>query len=111
AYLATSGGSVKRLDVDDLDQNPSRARFSWTDGSNGKIKAWDLEELKLEPDLDHNVSADWKKAARYAVDGQFVYDLTLSEGEGFYAWRVRPVGDYYPGGRSDRRNYGTWSAV
>ncbi|MEM7040662.1 MAG: hypothetical protein AAF570_27120, partial [Bacteroidota bacterium] len=30
-------------------------------------------------------------------------------GSGYYAWRVRPVGNLYPGGTGDARNFGVWT--
>ena len=37
--------------------------------------------------------------------------LTMSEGTGGFAWRVRPVGTYYEGGISNSKNYGEWTAA
>ncbi len=35
--------------------------------------------------------------------------LTIAEGRGWYAWRVRPIGNRYPGGSANDRNWGSWS--
>ncbi|MEK7256464.1 MAG: hypothetical protein AAB316_17040, partial [Bacteroidota bacterium] len=37
--------------------------------------------------------------------------LTIAEGTGFYLWRVRPIGTYFPGGIANAENYGGWSAA
>lgn len=35
--------------------------------------------------------------------------LTIAEGRGWYVWRVRPIGDKYPGGIANDLNWGVWS--
>ncbi|MCB0711036.1 MAG: thrombospondin type 3 repeat-containing protein [Ignavibacteriae bacterium] len=37
--------------------------------------------------------------------------LTMAEGRGYYVWRVRPIGDRYPGGIANDRNWGKWSSA
>ncbi len=35
--------------------------------------------------------------------------LTLTEGTGYYIWRVRPIGTYYENGYGNSQNWGNWS--
>ena len=35
--------------------------------------------------------------------------MTVAEGRGWYAWRVRPIGSLYEGGAANDRNWGAWS--
>ncbi len=35
--------------------------------------------------------------------------LAITEGTGFYIWRIRPIGNFYPGGIANVENYGAWS--
>ncbi|WAC02739.1 hypothetical protein N7U66_03445 [Lacinutrix neustonica] len=37
-------------------------------------------------------------------------DLTMGEGQGYYAWRVRPVGTFYENGLGNDQNWGAWNA-
>ncbi|MBL4709024.1 MAG: RHS repeat protein, partial [Flavobacteriales bacterium] len=36
--------------------------------------------------------------------------LTLAEGTGYYAWRVRPIGDAFENGIGNNNNWGAWSS-
>ena len=75
------------------------------------FESYDLEVLKVEPDINHKVIIDWSKATRIEVEnGATEYTMTMSEGTGYYVWRVRPIGSYYEGGRSNRKNYGEWNS-
>ena len=52
---------------------------------------------------------DWTKALSIIVGSETDYKLTLAEGTGYYAYRIRPIGDYYTHGQSDPRNWGEWT--
>lgn len=100
-----------------------RARFSWTDSH--PVTNYELQVLRL-----YNISVvtasneqeittvlDWSKALTF--QGKASIDetnnskhmtLTLAEGTGYYVFRVRPLGSYYPNGVADQRNWGVWSA-
>ncbi len=55
---------------------------------------------------------DWEKALSLHVDGATTsIDLTMAEGQGYYAWRVRPVGTYYSNGIGNNKNWGNWNAL
>ena len=90
-------------------------RFTWDLSTPAQyFESYDLELLKLEPQLSQAgpvpVEIDWGKASRIEVEGgKREYTMTLSEGTGYYAWRVRPIGSFFPGKREDRRNYGKWN--
>ncbi|GAL85641.1 hypothetical protein MYP_2870 [Sporocytophaga myxococcoides] len=99
------------------------ATFSWTLQSPKQyFKEFDLEILKVEPDQTGAITLDWNKASSIEIVSDaiskttngsgltvFNYPMVLAEGTGYYFWRVRPIGNYYPGGRADFRNYGTWT--
>ncbi|WP_081670990.1 LamG-like jellyroll fold domain-containing protein [Sporocytophaga myxococcoides] len=57
-----------------------------------------------------NASVDWSKALTLETS-QHDISLTMVEGTGFYAWRVRPIGNTYEGGVANSRNWGTWSTA
>lgn len=63
---------------------------------------------------------DWSKSIMLDIpvdnalaNGVIVCDhrenITIGEGSGFYAWRVRPVGNYFEGGVANSSNWGEWS--
>lgn len=55
---------------------------------------------------------DWSKALKIETESSATsLTLTMSEGQGFYVWRVRPIGNFYPGGIANALNYSdaTWS--
>lgn len=94
-------------------QEVSKVKFLWDVGANVNFNSYDLEILKVEPNASapHEVIFDWTRAEKIEVEnGQKEYAMTLSHGTGYYFWRVRPVGNYYPGGRSEARNLGSWSS-
>ncbi len=102
-------------------------RFSWELPTNRKVEAFEVELLKMEPKI-HGASLemDWSKANRLVLEtgstllqtslgqpGQTRFEFTylVAEGTGYYAWRVRPIGNYYDGGMSKAKNYGTWNSM
>ena len=53
---------------------------------------------------------DWREALSIETGNDLKeLELAIAEGTGYYLWRVRPIGDYYPGGIADSRNWGVWS--
>lgn len=55
---------------------------------------------------------DWSKALTIETGSSDPsLSLFIAEGTGYYAWRVRPLGSYYPGGAAIDKNWGTWSNV
>ncbi len=55
---------------------------------------------------------DWSKALDIETQSSSTsLKLALTEGSGFYIWRVRPIGTYYEGGIADSRNWGLWSTA
>ncbi len=59
---------------------------------------------------EYNISAeiDWSKALTLETNQKSI-SLTLTEGTGYYIWRVRAIGNAFSGGIADSRNWGTWS--
>ena len=104
----------------------NRVRFEWSyqhNGCNIIYPRYELQVLRLHdlggaghtPHALQTATVDWSQAAVLHVDGDPKgalqrLDLTLAEGTGFYAWRVRPITNYHEGGTVDPRNWGLWSA-
>lgn len=113
-YILPNNLSVQGLHESQTDGptgRPVRAKFSWSlPGSGQKFPSYDLEVVKLEPEgITQSVPVNWKEAIRIEVDGSQEYTMTLAEGTGYYAWRVRGIGNLHEGGRSNRDNYGFWN--
>jgi RHS repeat-associated protein len=55
-------------------------------------------------------TVDWGKATNIELSGSATnLSLNLFEGTGYYAWRIRPIGDYYEGEIANSLNWGTWT--
>ena len=98
----------------------SRVTFEWQVPVNVEFPSYDLQVLELEPAFVGNPLAleaevNWDLAPVIEVDGKpdvlgvVSYTMSLTEGSGYYVWRVRPIGNYYDGERGEFKNYGTWS--
>lgn len=98
-------------------------RFTWAVGSGEEgctdnFPNYQLQILRLyntnpakTSETDIEAKVDWSEALAYEV-GSGIKDitLTLAEGRGYYAWRVRPIGNVYPGEIANDLNWGVWSA-
>lgn len=99
--------------------------FNWTSINSGNsipFQNYQFQLLKLEntdptlitaPPSSNGVletTIDWNKALTIetqTADQSLV--LTMCEGTGYYVWRVRPIGNYFPGGIGNVNNWGQWS--
>ncbi|MCE3297050.1 MAG: hypothetical protein K0R65_2764 [Crocinitomicaceae bacterium] len=98
-----------------------RVTFKWN--SDELYPNYEIQLLKLintDPTLvsDPNISdphiihykVDWKNALKVETQSyKKEIELTMVEGSGYYVWRVRPIGTFYPGGIANNENYGLWS--
>ncbi len=103
-----------------------QVRFAWEMPANQHVPAFEVELLKAEPKIQSGAPVlDWTKANKLVLETgsplletvnggtanrkryQFIY--LLAEGTGYYAWRVRPLGDYHERGLSNALNYGEWN--
>ena len=92
----------------------NRKTFTW-DNDHCPVSLYQYQLLRLyntDPTLTTETSItadlDWSKALTLDVSQKEI-TLTMAEGTGYYAWRVREVGNYYDEGLMDSRNFGTWS--
>ena len=94
--------------------------FTWTRAAENPFPAYQIQVLKLynndvlnNQDNTINANIDWSKALTLeteCIDGAAQnFLLSISEGSGFYVWRVRPLGNFYKGGITNSLNWGTWS--
>ncbi|HVZ38835.1 MAG TPA: thrombospondin type 3 repeat-containing protein [Candidatus Kapabacteria bacterium] len=60
--------------------------------------------------LKTKATVDWSQALTVETGGSKPeLKLTLAEGSGYYIWRVRPIGNMYPGDFANDQNWGVWS--
>ncbi|MBS1912770.1 MAG: thrombospondin type 3 repeat-containing protein [Bacteroidetes bacterium] len=60
--------------------------------------------------LKTKATVDWGQALTVETGGSKPeLKLTLAEGSGYYIWRVRPIGNTYPGDFANDQNWGVWS--
>ena len=83
----------------------------------------DFPQLYEDPNLDADflqqideaaitAQIDWRQALTVTLtNGQKFLDLTLTEGEGYYIWRVMPLGNSEEGGEANPDNWGPWSSI
>ncbi len=107
--------SLITLSTPAIDGN--KVDFSWTSAceltNHYQIQVMRLynldEDNASDPKYVYNNKIDWDKALSIEVEDKTSISLYMAEGSGYYAWRVRPIGDYYEGGIADSRNWGLWS--
>ncbi len=90
--------------------------FSWNypcpETPNYQLQLLRLHNIAAEKTTEEDITAvvDWSKALTVETGSSKKYmKLTIAEGTGFYIWRVRPIGNKYPGGIANSANWGPWS--
>ncbi len=92
--------------------------FNWD--SNCQAPGYEFQILRLYNTSTSTVSdqrtittaIDWNKALSLHVDGSTTsIDLSIGEGQGYYVWRVRPIGTYHENGIGNNKNWGAWNAL
>ena len=97
-----------------------RATFNWE--NNGyEFPDYELQLLRLyntnpaaTTEQAITTEVDWSKALKYHTESDATsFTSTISEGQGYYLWRVRPIGSYYDGGIGNDKNYSDqqWSTT
>ncbi len=99
--------------------NSKNATFNWSADlfiPNYQFQLLRLYNMEQGRKNDRSIMStiDWSKALSLethtgGTNSVNSLNLTLAEGSGFYAWRVRPIGTAFEGGIANNKNYGTWS--
>ncbi|UTW67900.1 hypothetical protein KFE94_07240 [bacterium SCSIO 12643] len=120
-YHLHSSSNINYQSVDVISAQESKVMLSWSShSSNGTnrdyFESYDLEILKVDPKKgsggSYTLYKDWSKALKVRVDGGVrSYAFMPSSGEGYYVWRVRPIGSQYSGGATNVKNIGEWSSL
>lgn len=97
-------------------------RLEWeTDCPELEFEKYEVQILKLENTESDDASylndpfkikttIDWNDALSIEVNKNTHLDIFLTQGEGVYTWRVRPIGNYHDGGITNIENWGMWNA-
>lgn len=73
------------------------------------LRLYNNNSLKKD-DKFISTTLDWSKAVLIETESDLKeLSLTIAEGTGFYAWRVRPIGTFYNGGIGHSGNWGNWN--
>jgi len=92
--------------------------FSWIDSCLAPNYEFQLLRLfNTKNDLPYltderliNTEIDWTKALTFQTESSDTsLSITIGEGQGFYVWRVRPIGTFYEGGIANNENWGAWN--
>jgi len=121
-YEINYGIDVSANTVDNLNYTPiansKTVVFDWDascDAPGYEFQILRLYNTDPETTSDQRVITtiiDWKKALSLYVEGANPsIDLTMGEGQGYYVWRVRPVGTFYENGIGNDQNWGAWNAL
>ncbi|BDS10489.1 DUF6443 domain-containing protein [Aureispira anguillae] len=83
-----------------------------------KLENTALEQDDLVNEKHIKTKVDWSKALSFIIPEEKLMDNGIyklkfrpSEGEGYYLWRIRPMGNYYDGGLGHNLNWGKWSEI
>ncbi|MBC7387679.1 MAG: hypothetical protein H7329_00570 [Opitutaceae bacterium] len=61
------------------------------------LKLYNSDKLNVTDPLTIDANPDWNKALNiFTESSQTSVEITLGEGQGYYAWRVRPISTFYP---------------
>jgi RHS repeat-associated protein len=76
------------------------------------LRLFNRDSTKSVSEIQLKDTVRWDKAVTIETGSpDTTLLLTLAEGRGFYAWRVRPVGTAFPGGAANWRNWGAWNSA
>jgi len=117
-----TGPPVSVIDLGTQEVGGNIVTFHWdlaTECANDEFPNYQFQLLRLfnrDPARtdEHNVqeTIDWSRALSIETgNSQTSLKLTVPEGSGYYAWRVRPIGNVFPNGIGDSRNWGVWSSA
>ncbi|MFN4909210.1 MAG: hypothetical protein ACK475_08330 [Bacteroidota bacterium] len=74
------------------------------------LRLYNIDPNMRDSETKTRSVVDWRQAQRFLTYGPATsIEFTLAEGTGYYVWRVRPIGNYHPGGIANERNWGCWS--
>ncbi len=118
SYNALSGDydDASMINLTSATQSHNEVTFSWTSECEMNnhyqlqvLRIYNLSTTNNDQYYVYNNDIDWDKALSIEVEDATTATLYMGEGTGYYAWRVRPIGNKYDNGIGDSRNWGVWS--
>jgi YD repeat-containing protein len=114
--LTSSSTTVNLLQASSTVSSANPVQFNWSSGCD-ELPYIEFQLLRLYNDDEyyainevHVSEVDWGKALSIISDGnETSLTINVNEGSGFYAWRVRPIGNYEEGDVANSSNWGEWS--
>ncbi len=93
--------------------------FTWHTPPEEEYVNYEFQLLKLyntDPQYASNIATikidklDWNQALSIETESSSTQlKVLLAEGDGFYLWRVRPIGNIHDGGIANPKNWGPWA--
>lgn len=76
------------------------------------VRLYNQDPTRITDEKDIQTVIDWGKALTMETESdKTLLKLSVAEGTGYYAWRVRPIGSYYDGGITNPSNWGGWNVA
>jgi hypothetical protein len=90
--------------------------FEWADSCAAPsyqfqlLRLFNKDEATLANEQNIRTKVDWSKALSFQTSNSNTQlALTIGEGQGFYVWRVRPIGTFYKNNIGNDKNWGAWN--
>ncbi|WP_298487867.1 hypothetical protein [uncultured Maribacter sp.] len=90
--------------------------FEWLDTCDAPnyefqlLRLYNKDAAKITDEQNITTNLDWSKALSFQTySSEKQISLTIGEGQGFYVWRVRPLGTFYENGAGNSKNWGAWN--
>ncbi|MFL5763620.1 MAG: peptidoglycan DD-metalloendopeptidase family protein [Bacteroidia bacterium] len=95
----------------------TEATFSWNtlcdiapDYQFQLLRLYNVDPAKTTNEHDITAQIDWDKALTIETENSLTQlKLSITEGTGYYIWRVRQIGNAFEGGVGNDRNWGDWT--
>lgn len=119
-YDISFGVDVQNQQVNNLTNTPiansKTIIFNWGDTCNAPsyefqiLRLYNKSESTITREEEITTDIDWSKALSIFIEKSVnAFDLTIGEGQGFYIWRVRPIGTYFENEIGNNKNWGNWN--
>lgn len=119
-YEIDYGISVKTnavtLQSADLLAGTKVMKFNWEDTCESPnyqfqlLRLFNVDQNKIINEEEITATIDWGKSLSFQTyNSKKEINITIGEGQGYYIWRVRPIGTFNKNGIGDYLNWGNWS--
>jgi RHS repeat-associated protein len=116
--VQTTTANISLVNI--LEPPGGQTTFVWQNNCEVEIPNYEFQLLRLYNRNDNyqynplqfETTVDWSEALTIETQSSAT-SLTISvvEGEGYYVWRVRPIGNFFEGGIANSSNWGMWSEI